>query len=102
MILLVDGVVASRQILRAIWTLALLCSMSSAQQRPYAGVLGGIATLSADARSVIAASGSSASAYKPSNGGVVNAFGGFHVNDFLSIQGNYTWNHNALELFAIK
>ena len=54
------------------------------------------------ARSVIAASGGSASAYKPSNGGVVNAFGGFHVNDFLSIQGNHTWNHYALELFAIE
>jgi hypothetical protein len=76
--------------------------MSNAQPQPYAGVLGGISTLSADARSVVTGSGASASSYKPVNGAVVNAFGGVHFNDYLSLQGNYTWNRNDLELFAIR
>src|SRR6266516_4075620 len=80
----------------------MFCSISSGQPRPYAGVLGGISTLSADAVSVVAASGASASSYKPLNGAVVNPFGGVHVTDYLSLQSNYTWNRNDLELFAIR
>jgi len=36
------------------------------------------------------------------NGGILNAFGGVHLNDYLSLQGNYTWNRNDLELFVIR
>lgn len=98
MIFFIDVRATSRRLLRALWILAMSCSVSEAQHRFYAGVLGGISTPSADAQFA----NSSASSYKPSNGGVVSAFGGVHLNDYLSLQGNYSWNQNALVLFAIR
>jgi len=68
------------------------------QLKPYVGVMGGIATLSADARSQLTDTGLNASLYKPENGPALNIFGGIHLNDFLSLQANYVWNRNDLTL----
>src|SRR6516225_9534022 len=70
----------------------------SAQVVLYAGVLGGLATLSADARSQLTAQGLNASLYKPENGPALNLFGGAHVTQYLSLQANYVWNRNNLIL----
>jgi outer membrane protein with beta-barrel domain len=70
----------------------------SAQVVPYAGILGGLATLSADARSQLTAQGLNASLYKPGNGPALNLFGGAHVTQYLSLQANYIWNRNDLIL----
>ncbi len=100
MILPANGARTLQRTIRGVCVFTLGYSMIGAQ--PYAGVLGGISTLSGDARSVIEAGGASASSYKPENGGVVTGFGGMHLNDFLSLQGNYTWNRNNLALFGIR
>lgn len=102
MIFFIDAPATSRRLLRAICFLAMSFSVSNAQQRFYAGLLGGISTPSADAQFVMSATGQSASSYKPSNGGVVSTFGGVHLNDYLSLQANYSWNRNDLLLFATK
>jgi hypothetical protein len=70
----------------------------SAQVVPYAGILGGLATLSADARSQLTAQGLNASLYKPGNGRALNLFGGANVTQYLSLQANYIWNRNDLIL----
>jgi len=72
--------------------------LCSAQVVPYAGVLGGVATLSADARSQLSAQGLNASLYKPENGSALNIFAGTHVTQYLSLQANYVWNRNDLTL----
>ena len=73
-------------------------ALGSAQVVPYAGVLGGLATLSADARSQLTAQSLNASLYKPENGPALNIFGGAHVTQYLSLQANYVWNRNDLKL----
>jgi hypothetical protein len=73
-------------------------ALGSAQVVPYAGVLGGLATLSADARSQLTAQSLNASLYKPENGPALNIFGGAHVTQYLSLQANYVWNRNDLTL----
>ena len=71
---------------------------ASAQVAPYVGVLGGVATLSADARSMPTPQGLNASLYKPENGPALNFVAGVHLNQYLSVQANYVWNHNSLTL----
>jgi hypothetical protein len=73
-------------------------ALGSAQVVPYAGVLGGLATLSADARSQLTEQSLNASLYKPENGPALNIFGGAHVTQYLSLQANYVWNRNDLTL----
>src|SRR5262249_44769026 len=73
-------------------------ALCSAQVVPYAGILGGLATLSADARSQLSAQGLSASLYKPENGPALNLFAGAHVTEYFSVQANYVWNRNDLIL----
>ena len=87
------------------WRFALLLvfecmgvAFCSAQVVPYAGILGGLATLSADARSQLTAQGLNASLYKPENGSALNVFAGLHVAQYLSLQANYVWNRNDLTL----
>jgi hypothetical protein len=65
---------------------------------PYAGVIGGISTLSADAGARSTAQGLSLSAYSPGNGGAVNLFVGAHLHNYFSVQANYIWNQNSLVL----
>ncbi len=82
----------------------LVCAGAEAQSAPqvFAGVVAGIATLSADARSEITASGAEASLYKPENGPALNAFVGLHVHEYLAVQANYEWNRNDLLLAALR
>lgn len=88
------------------WRLILLaafgCICSQAQVfgqiTPYAGALGGVATLSADARSVPTSQGLNVSLYKPENGPAVNFIAGVHLNQYLSVQASYVWNRNDLTL----
>ena len=68
--------------------------------RFFAGVVGGIATLSGDPSSVVTADGFAISQYKPENGAAVNVFLGVHLREYVSVQANYIWNRNALLVFA--
>ena len=69
-----------------------------AQIVPFAGALGGVATLSADARSVPKPQGLDLSLYKPANGPALNLFAWVHLNPYVSLQANYVWNRNDLRL----
>jgi opacity protein-like surface antigen len=73
-----------------------------AQRAPFLGAMGGISTLSADGRSLTSGSEAAVSLYKPENGPTVNLFGGAHLTDFLSLQGNYVWNRNRLTLTSTR
>jgi hypothetical protein len=66
----------------------------------YAGFMGGVATLSGDARSIIDPNSTQFASYNATNGIVLNGFAGKHLNDVFSVQGEYVWNHNPLMLSA--
>ncbi|HEX3821483.1 MAG TPA: outer membrane beta-barrel protein [Candidatus Sulfotelmatobacter sp.] len=66
----------------------------------YAGFVGGVATLSGDARSLVGPSATEFSSYNATNGPVLNPLVGKHLNDFVSVQGEYLWNRNPLVLSA--
>ncbi len=88
------------------WRLILLAALGCicsqlpvfGQITPYAGALGGVATLSADARSLPTSQGLNVSLYKPLNGPAVNFIAGVHLNQYLSVQASYVWNRNDLTL----
>jgi hypothetical protein len=82
----------------AFFILLISAVMVSAQARPYLGVLGGIATLSDDAGSQATAQGLNLSSYSSANGGAIDAFAGVHLHDYFSVQGNFIWNENDLQL----
>src|SRR5438105_883649 len=69
---------------------------ATAEITPYVGVIGGIATLSADAGSRLSPQGLSSSSYSPANGGALNVFAGVHLHDYFSLQANYIRNQNDL------
>jgi hypothetical protein len=69
-----------------------------AQRSYFVGALGGLSTLSGDGRSEVGSDSSAVSLYKPENGPALNVFGGVHLTDYLSVQGNYIWNRNSLRL----
>lgn len=71
---------------------------SAQASRRYFGAVGGVSTLSADGRSVTTPGGSSVSLYNPMNGPALNVFGGWALNNYVSIQGNYIWNSNRLTM----
>lgn len=64
----------------------------------YFGTVAGLSTLSADGRSITTADRSSVSLYNPMNGPALNVFGGWSLNNYVSIQGNYIWNSNRLTM----
>jgi hypothetical protein len=64
----------------------------------YAGALGGVATLSGDARSLLSSNSTAFSSYDPKNGGAVEILVGKHFSDYFAAQGNYIWNGNRLTL----
>jgi len=66
----------------------------------YAGALGGIATLSADGSSILTASSSEVSLYRPENGPALNLFAGWDFSRYVSVQGNYIFNRNAVTLVS--
>lgn len=74
------------------------CSVETSHAQFYAGVLGGISTLSGDARSLLSPGFTAFSSYDPKNGAVVEALVGKHVSDYFAIQANYIWNRNSLTL----
>jgi len=76
------------------------CCLSHAwAEKPYfTGVLGGLSILSGDARSVVTTNSAAVSLYEPKNGAVIHFFGGVHLHEYLSVQGNYVWNRNDLIL----
>ena len=73
---------------------------SAAAGQVYAGALGGLATLSAEGRSVITPESVAFSLYKPENGASVSLLVGRHLTDYLSLQADYGWNRNDLTLSA--
>src|SRR6266851_2774518 len=80
--------------------LGFICSQAPAlaQVTSFAGALGGVATLSADARSLPTSQGLNVSLYKPANGPTLNLIAGVHLNQYLSLQASYVWNRNGLTL----
>jgi len=77
-----------------------LTSASAAAQgdRVFSGVLLGVSTLSADARSETTPSQTAVSVYGPQNGPALNLFAGIHVAQYFSVQANWMWNRNDLTL----
>src|SRR6516164_6721440 len=82
--------------------LLLLIALSPAGwgQRYFATVVGGIATLEADAATRVDST-NAASLYKPENGAALNVAVGVHLNDWFSVQANYIWNQNDLTITEI-
>jgi hypothetical protein len=76
------------------------CCAAMAQAQFYAGVLGGVSTLSGDARSLLSPGSTSFSSYDPKNGGAAEVLVGRHFSDYFSLQANYIWNGNTLTLTA--
>jgi hypothetical protein len=73
---------------------------ATAQAQFYAGVLGGVSTLSGDARSLLSPGSTTFSSYDPKNGGAVEVLVGRHFSDYFTLQANYIWNGNTLTLTA--
>jgi hypothetical protein len=69
---------------------------------PYAGVIGGVATISADGGAQTTGPGLNLSSYAPSNGGALNGFAGLPVHKYFSVQIDYIWNQNSLQLNSAK
>lgn len=79
------------------------CRLSAQDQDSrFAGASIGIATLSADAQARVTPDLGALSSYKPENGLALNVFGGAHLNDYFSLQGNYIWNSNSLTLTSAR
>jgi len=77
------------------------CAMP-VQAQFYAGVLGGVSTLSGDARSLLGPSATSFSSYEPKNGGAVDVLAGRHFSDYFTLQANYIWNRNRMHLSSVS
>jgi len=75
-----------------------LTATACASVEPYAGAIGGLATISADAGAQATAQGLSLSSYSPSNGGALDVFAGAHLRNYFGVQGNFIWNQNDLVL----
>ncbi len=82
----------------------LVCGRAEGQSQPrtFAGVVVGIATLAADARSEFTTDGADVALYKPENGPTLNVFIGSHVHGYVSAQANYVWNRNDLTLTSVR
>src|SRR6266567_2921912 len=87
-----------RRSLFAFFFPTIVCLLASAEVDPYAGAIGGVATLSADAGSNTTGQGLNLSSYAPANGGALNLFGGLHLHNYFSVQVDYVWNRNNLVL----
>lgn len=80
----------------------LMPSLLRSQPKWFVGAVGGITTLSADAKSVLSPERSEISSYKPENGPTYWLFGGRHWNDYLSVQLSYSWNRNLVKLTSAR
>ena len=72
------------------------CATAHAQF--YAGVLGGVSTLSGDARSVLSPGSNAFSSYDSKSGATLELLAGRHFSDYFTIQASYIWNPNELTL----
>src|SRR5216684_3880198 len=92
---------AAHSIRLALTALLSFCGPLASQSPYYAGVLSGVSALSADGSHSFAPGVTSTSLYKPENGPLLNLFAGVHLNDYLSVQGNYVWNRNDVTLVSL-
>jgi hypothetical protein len=79
----------------AIVLLVVFCGISAPAQ-VYVGVLGGVASISGDARSTLSSASSAFSSYDPGNGGALEVLAGKHLSDYFTVQANYIWNGNDM------
>ncbi len=79
--------------------------ISTAEAQParprFAGVLGGVSALSADARSEVTADRVDVSLYAPENGVALNILLGVRLHDYVAVQANYIWNRNDVALTSV-
>ncbi len=92
---------AAHSIRHALTVLLSFCGPLASQSPYYAGALGGVSALSADGSHSFAPGVTSTSLYKPENGPLLSLFAGVHLNDYLSVQGNYVWNRNDVTLVSL-
>jgi hypothetical protein len=78
-----------------------MAPLCGAQPRPYGGVMTGVSTLSADARTALGSDQAATSSYKPENGLTAGVYFGLHANDYLSVQADYLWNRNVVTLNGV-
>ena len=64
----------------------------------YAGVLGGVSTLSGDARSVLSPGSNAFSSYDSKSGATLELLAGRHFSEYFTVQASYIWNPNELTL----
>lgn len=92
------------QVQRFLWISAILViswqSSPPANAQLYAGVLGGVASLSGDAHSFVTSGSLQFSSYNPANGGAFSFLVGKHFSNYFSTQASYIWNENDLSLAA--
>src|SRR5262245_17800993 len=69
---------------------------------PYVGVLAGLSTLSADARSEVTSRGADVSLYTPENGPAIDILFGIQVHRYVSLQANYIGNVNDVTLISVR
>jgi hypothetical protein len=87
-----------------IW-LAWFTATAAAEPAPrsYVGVLAGVSTLSADARSEVTPFGNAdVSLYTPENGLAISVLFGVHIHKYVSLQANYVWNANDVVLTSVR
>lgn len=73
-----------------------------AQPANFAGVMGGISAIKADAITVPAGGVVDASAFKPENGPSLRIFAGRHFGEYLAGEIHYGWMRNDLTLSSIR
>jgi hypothetical protein len=89
----------ARRVLRILAILVLSWQSSApAHAQLYAGVLGGVSSLSGDARSLVTPGSVAFSSYDPGSGGDLAVLFGKHFSDYFSAQASYSWNENKLSL----
>lgn len=74
----------------------------TAQERFFFGALGGASTLSSDAFTSIQPPQLESSSYTASNGPTLSPVFGIHLSDWFSLQAEYFWNRNNLELSSLS
>ena len=88
--------------LRILIVLVVLAGPLNAQERFFFGALGGASTLSSDALATIQPPQLESSSYKASNGPTLSPVFGVHLSDYFSLQAEYFWNRNNLELSSLS
>ncbi len=68
----------------------------------FCGAAAGVSTLSADASTLVNASGFSSSSYDPENGPGIEAYVGVHFNQYFSAQLTYSWDRHDIRLSGIQ